>query len=231
MAKRNKLEKFAELLSFKHVLENFDHSDDMLHWYDEKTINPKGQWNSLIFNNNKPITIELACGKGEYTVGLAQRYPDRNFVGVDIKGARIWKGATYVKENNITNAAFLRTRIEFISKFFSENEIEEIWITFADPFLKSRKKNRRLTSPEFLKRYNQILSINGTVNLKTDSSILYYYSLATALNEKNVELLYQNNNIYNSDLDYPELDIKTFYELSHLEDKRQIKFLKFKFNN
>ncbi len=229
MAKRNKLGKFAELLSYKHVLENFDHSDHLLHWYDEKMINPKGQWKQKIFNNDLPITIELACGKGEYTVGLAQRYPDRNFIGVDIKGARIWKGATFVEENNITNAAFLRTRIEFISEFFAENEIDEIWITFADPFLKSRKKNRRLTSPVFLQKYKQILAKNGTINLKTDSSILYYYSVATVLEENNTEVLYKNNNIYKSELEFTELDIKTFYEQSHLEDGRQIKFLKFKF--
>ena len=230
MAKRNKLGKFADLLSYKHVLENFDHSDQMLHWHDEKRINPKGQWSKLIFGNDKPITIELACGKGEYTVGMAQMYPDRNFIGVDIKGARIWKGATFVQEQGIDNAAFLRTRIEFISSFFDSQEIEEIWITFADPFLKARKSNRRLTSPVFLDRYKQLLSKTGTINLKTDSSILYYYSLATVLEHDNVNLLYKNNDIYQSALAFPELEIKTFYEQSHLEDGRKIKFLRFQFN-
>lgn len=227
MAKRNKLEKFADLLSYKHVLENFDHSDQQLHWYDEQHINPKGKWCELIFNNQNPITLELACGKGEYTVGMAEMYPDRNFIGVDIKGARIWKGATHVKEQGIKNAAFLRTRIEFITAFFDAKEIDEIWITFADPFLKTRKKNRRLTSPAFLDRYQKLLSANGTINLKTDSSILYYYTLATVLEEERMEILYRNNDIYQQSLDFPELDIKTFYERSHLEDGRKIKFIRF----
>lgn len=229
MAKRNKLGKFADLLSYKHVLENFDHSDQQLHWYDEQHINPKGKWGELIFKNQNPITLELACGKGEYTIGMAKMYPERNFIGVDIKGARIWKGATYVKEQGINNAAFLRTRIEFVTSFFEQNEIEEIWITFADPFLKARKKNRRLTSPAFLDRYETLLSTDGSINLKTDSSILYYYTLATVLADKRIDILYRNNDIYSQPLAFSELDIKTFYELSHLEGGRKIKFLRFKY--
>jgi len=229
MARRNKLGKFDDLLRYKNVLENFDHGDDKLTWEEGKFINPKGQWNSLIFENDHPITLELACGKGEYTIGMAEMYPDRNFVGVDIKGARIWKGASYANEQNVPNVAFLRTRIEFISKFFLPGEISEIWITFADPFLKSRKANRRLTSPDFLERYKSILHKSGTINLKTDSCILYYYTKSVVLENENIETMYANNNIYANELYSPELDIKTFYEKSHLEDGRRIKFLKFGF--
>lgn len=229
MGRRNKLGKFDDLLRNKRVLENFDHKDNILTWQEDKSINPKGQWNTLIFGNQNGITLELACGKGEYTIGLAEMYPERNFIGVDIKGARIWKGATYAQENDLNNVAFLRTRIEFISKFFDAGEIDEIWITFADPFLKARKSNRRLTSPTFLSMYEDILKSTGFVNLKTDSCILYYYTISTMLDEDNVKLIYQNNNIYAQALYRPELELKTFYEKSHLKDSRQIKYLQFQF--
>lgn len=227
---RNKLGKFEDLLQFKNVLENFNHEDHLLSWYDDIKLNPIGQWNSRIFKKDQPITLELACGKGEYAIGLAERYPDRNFIGVDIKGARMWKGASYALENKLDNVAFLRTRIEFISKFFQSHEIEEIWITFADPFLKPKKSNRRLTSPVFLKYYEEILSKTGTINLKTDSNILYYYTISVLNESKHIDILYKNNNIYALPLDYPELDIKTYYEESHLEGGRRIKFVKFQFN-
>lgn len=229
MGRRNKLEKFENLSRYRNVLENFDHSDAMLRWYDDIELNPKGQWNERIFKKDQPITLELACGKGEYAIGMAEMYPERNFIGLDIKGARIWKGAGYALENQLDNVAFLRTRIEFISKFFDEHEVEEIWITFADPFLKHRKSNRRLTSPIFLSHYKDILSSSGTINLKTDSCLLYYYTISVLNQAEDIDILYQNNNIYASPLDFPELDIKTFYEQSHLRDGRQIKFVKFNF--
>lgn len=227
---RNKLGKFDDLLQFKNVLENFDHGDHLLTWYDDIKLNPRGQWNSQIFKKDQPITLELACGKGEYAVGLAERYPDRNFVGVDIKGARMWKGASYSLENKLDNVVFLRTRIEFISKFFEQHEVDEIWITFADPFLKAKKSNRRLTSPIFLSYYKEILSKTGTINLKTDSNILYYFTISVLNQISDINILYQNNDIYALPLAYPELDIKTYYEQSHLEGGRKIKFVKFQFN-
>lgn len=229
MAGRNKLAKFGALLRYKNVLENYDHDDDKLTWEEGVQINPKGKWNSLMFEKDQSITIELACGKGEYTTGMAEMYPDRNFIGIDIKGARLWKGASYAKEKNLSNVAFLRTRIEFIYKFFDKGEIDEIWITFADPFLKPRKSNRRLTAPVFLKHYESILKKEGTVNLKTDSCTLYYFTKAVILEQENIQTLYSNNNIYHNKLDFPELDIKTYYEESHLKDGRKIKFLKFRF--
>lgn len=229
MGRRNKLGKFDDLLRYRNVLENFDHSDDTLTWEEGLQINPKGQWNTKIFAENQPITLELACGKGEYTTGMAEMYPNRNFIGIDIKGARIWKGASYANEKNLQNVAFLRTRIEFISKFFEAGEIEEIWITFADPFLKPRKANRRLTSPVFLKHYKTILNDQGTVNLKTDSCVLYYFTKSVLLEQDDIETIYSNNDVYATELEFPELDIKTFYEESHLKDGRKIKFLKFRF--
>jgi len=141
-----------------------------------------------------------------------------------------WNSIIFKKDQpNLTNVAFLRTRIEFITKFFDKAEVDEIWITFADPFLKPRKSNRRLTAPVFLDHYKSILSENGTINLKTDSCILYYFSKSVILDRKDIETLYSNTNIYSKALDFPELDIKTFYEQSHLKDGRKIKFLKFKF--
>jgi len=229
MARRNKLGKFDDLLRYKNVLENFDHGDDSLTWEEGVQINPKGEWNTKIFAKNQPITLELACGKGEYTTGMAEMYPERNFIGIDIKGARIWKGASYANEKKLHNVAFLRTRIEFISKFFAAAEVEEIWITFADPFLKSRKSNRRLTSPVFLNHYKTILNKQGTVNLKTDSCVLYYFTKSVLLEQNDIETIYSNNDIYSKELDFQELEIKTFYEESHLKDGRKIKFLKFRF--
>jgi len=231
MAKRNKLEKFADLLSYDNVLENFDHTKDILTRQEGELINPKGNWSKIIFKNENPITIELACGKGEYTIGMAQMYPNRNFIGLDIKGARIWKGATFAKEKKITNAAFLRTRIEVIEKFFATDEVSEIWISFADPFLKSKKANRRLTSPVFLHYYKNLLKLDGSINLKTDSNILYYYTISILRKRKDLTCIYKNNDIYNIALEYPELEIKTFYEKSHLENGRKIKFIKFAFTD
>ncbi len=231
MAKRNKLGKFADLLRYPNVLENFDHGDDVLTWNDHTQVNPKGEWSKKIFENDQPITLELACGKGEYAVGMAQMYPERNFIGVDIKGARIWKGATKAVEEEIKNVAFLRTRIEMLHRFFAAGEIEEIWITFADPFLKTRKGNRRLTARRFLDMYHQLLQPGGSVNLKTDSCILYYYTIDQLIRHEDLELIYKHNHIYSEDLAYPELEIKTFYEASHLRDGRKIKFVKFKFKS
>jgi len=231
MAKRNKLGKFADLLSYRNVLENFDHGDDVLTWSDQTQINPKGTWSKTVFSNENPITLELACGKGEYAVGMAQMYPDRNFIGVDIKGARIWKGATKAKEEHIDNVAFLRTRIEMLHRFFAAGEIDEIWITFADPFLKTRKANRRLTSRPFLDVYRNLLRDSGTVNLKTDSYILYYHTIDQIIKHQDLALIYKNNHIYKSGLAFPELEIKTFYEESHLRDGRKIKFVSFSFQS
>lgn len=229
MSKRNKLQKFAELLTFPNVYENFDPRNPQLIGMGGMPVSLRGCWAEAHFKNDHPITLELACGRGEYTLGLARRYPGRNFIGVDIKGARIWKGAKIALEEGLENAAFLRTRIEQIALFFAPGEISEIWITFPDPFLKKGKANRRLTAPGFLKGYRQLLKEDGQVHLKTDSPQLYEFTLEVLAEEPGVSLSYQNNDIYAGPLPIPELELKTYYEKMHLEDGRKIKYVRFRF--
>jgi tRNA (guanine-N7-)-methyltransferase len=227
MSRRNKLQKFAEILSFPNVYENYDHKNPGLVGLDGVSVEMKGQWASKHFKNNNPIVLELACGRGEYTLGLAERFPNRNFIGVDVKGARIWKGASLGIKAKLNNAAFLRTRIEQIALFFAETEVSEIWITFPDPFLRKGKANRRLTSPFFISQYRKILHPNGTVNLKTDSDSLYEFTLETINDDKKCKLIYHDDDIYSKDLVTEELDLKTYYEKMHLEAKKTIKYVKF----
>lgn len=186
----------------------------------------KGNWNKKIFKNINPIVLELGCGKGEYTVGLAQRFPEKNFIGIDIKGARIWRGAKTAIENNIVNAAFLRTRIEFINSFFAENEVDEIWITFPDPHLGKKNSNKRLTCPWFLNTYRNFLKNNGIVHLKTDNTDLYSYTRSLVKSNNLVTLadtgdLYSGNEVDNT------LSIRTHYENIFLSDGLNIKYLSF----
>ena len=227
MSRRNKLQKFAEILSFPNVYENYDPKDPGLVGKDGEPVEMKGQWAEKHFKNNHPITLELACGRGEYTLGLAERFPNRNFIGLDVKGARIWKGASIALEKNFTNAAFLRTRIEQIALFFDTAEVSEIWITFPDPFLRKGKENRRLTSAYFIEQYRKILHPNGTVNLKTDSPELYEFTLETIAEDRRCKMIYHNDDIYSQDLVTEELEIKTYYEKMHLEAKKTIKYVKF----
>ena len=231
MASRNKLQKFAEIVSFPNVYENYDPKNPGLVGVNQEPIDLKGKWNELHFKNDQPIVLELACGRGEYSLGLGAMYPDRNFIGVDVKGARIWRGARTALDENLTNVAFLRTRIEQINLFFEKDEVDEIWITFPDPFLKDSKENRRLTSPNFLKRFRDFLKKDGVINLKTDSPELYAYTREILSTEPGVEVLYDKDDIYKDPLDFPELDIKTYYERSHLLDGRLIKFIRFRFKD
>ena len=230
MSRRNKLQKFAEVLSFPNVYENFDSAKPSLAGQHGEEVDLKGQWATKHFKNNNPITLELACGKGEYTLGLAKRFPNRNFIGVDIKGARIWRGAKTALAEGIENAAYLRTRIEQITYFFAENEVDEIWITFPDPFLKKGKSNRRLTAPNFLNHYAKMLKNDGLVHLKTDDNTLYDFTLETLAGQDQYQLLYHNNDIYASPLVMPELEIKTFYEGKHLSIGKTIKYVRFQLN-
>ena len=169
---KNKLAKFNEMKDFDNVYQ-VDFKSVL-----NKNFYLKGKWSSEVFKNHHPIVLELGCGKGEYTVGLAKRYPNKNFIGIDIKGARIYKGAKTALENNLQNVRFIRTRIDFISSFFAENEVAEIWLTFPDPQPKKFKK--RLSSSTFLNRYSQFLSKNALIHLKTDSRLLYEYTKALA---------------------------------------------------
>lgn len=224
---KNKLKKFAALETFKNVFQNFNVQDPKLHGADGNEIDLKGKWNSTHFKNENPLVLELACGHGDYTIELAKLYPNKNFIGVDIKGARIWSGANHALENNMNNVAFLRTRIEQIGLFFENNEIDEIWITFPDPFLRKSRASNRLTSPGFLSRYRTILKSNGIINLKTDSPELYAYTDEVLREDEQVEILYQNPDIYKQPLDFPELEIKTYYEKKHLKINRLITFTQF----
>ncbi len=227
MSKRNKLQKFAELLSFPNVVENFDPQNPDLVGQQGNRVDLRGQWAARQFRNSNPITLELACGRGEYSLELARRFPDRNYIGVDIKGARIWKGASIALKEGIDNVAFLRTRIEQLALFFAQAEVDEIWITFPDPFLRNSKSNRRLTSARFLQEYRKMLCPGGTVNLKTDSPELYAFTHEVLAMEQDINILYDNPDIYSKTLDFQELEIKTYYERMHLADGRKIKFIKF----
>ncbi len=185
----------------------------------------KGSWRQDFFKNDKPIVLELGCGKGEYTVGLAKRFPDKNFIGIDIKGARMWTGATESLEIGMKNVAFLRTEIELLEHFFEAGEVDEIWITFPDPQMK--KVNKRLTSSRFLSRYLKVLAENGRIHLKTDSPFLYTYTKALLeLNKQGIQV--DTADLYASeDLLTDILDIKTYYECQWLSRGLTIKYLQF----
>lgn len=230
MSRRNKLQKFAELLTFPNVYENLDAYPPRLSDINGNEIDLKGKWKEQHFKNNNPITLELACGRGEYTLALARKYPNRNFIGVDIKGARIWKGAGIALEEKLDNVAFLRTRIELIAPFFGEGEVDEIWITFPDPFLRKGKSNRRLTSPNFLTHYRKILKKDGLVQLKTDEPVLSEYTLEILEADPNCKILYKENDIYSRPLLIEELEFKTFYEKMHLAKGKKIKYIQFTIN-
>lgn len=230
MSRRNKLAKFAQLEAFPNVYENFTHDQEQpeLSGTDGATVDLRGQWKNKHFGNDFPITLELACGRGEYCLGLARMYPERNFIGVDIKGARIWQGASTALEEGLHNIAFLRTRIEQLSHFFAPNEIDEIWITFPDPFLREAKSNRRLTAPNFLKQYKNLLRANGVVHLKTDESQLVDFSLEVLENSPDWTLEFLSRNIDAGELPLPELSISTYYEKVHRSKGIDIKYLRFR---
>lgn len=228
MSKRNKLQKFAELLAFPNVYENFDTENPGLIGAGGEPVDLKGRWRRQHFRNDHSLTLELACGRGEYTLDLARRYPDRNFIGVDIKGARIWQGARIALEEQLANAAFLRTRIEQIALFFDPGEVDEIWITFPDPFLRQSKANRRLTSVRFLEEYRKILQDGGLVHLKTDEPVLYEFTLEVLAGYPPAELLVHEADIYAHPLPFPELSTQTYYEKMHLAAGKQIKYIRFR---
>ena len=189
-------------------------------------VQRRGQWARGHFDNAQPIVLELACGGGEYTIGLARQNPELNYIGVDVKGNRIWKGAKQALAENLVNVAFLRTRIEQIEQFFEPGEIHEIWITFPDPFLRKSKSNRRLTASPFLNKFRNLLIEGGILHLKTDSPELYEFTLETIEEVPFCKILYQDDDIYSKPLVHPALEIKTKYERRHLEAGKQIKYVK-----
>ena len=216
---KNKLKKFAEIEKLDCVLQ-FPRQRLL-----EEGFDKKGKWHSDIFCNANPIVLELGCGKGEYTVSLSKENPDKNFIGIDIKGARLWTGAREVADKDIKNAMFLRTEIENLSHFFSQNEVDEIWITFPDPQM--QKSRKRLTSTRFLNLYAQLLKSQGLIHLKTDSPFLFEYTKRLALTN-NLEITEISEDIYGEGLADPVKSIKTFYESQWLERGKKIKLITFK---
>jgi tRNA (guanine-N7-)-methyltransferase len=188
----------------------------------------KGKWNSDFFKNDHPIVLELGCGKGEYSVGLAERSPTKNFIGIDIKGARFWRGAKTAVENGLHNVAFLRTQIELIEHCFAANEVSEIWITFPDPQIKYKRTKHRMTNAAFLDNYKKILKPNGLMHLKTDSEFMHGYTLGL-LHGAGHEVVYANHNIYKNEGAPAEVTgIQTFYESQYLEINKPITYIQFR---
>jgi tRNA (guanine-N7-)-methyltransferase len=215
---KRKLERFREIESLPNVIEP---TKEVYH-------HMSGQWSNH-FKNNNPITLELACGRGEYTVGLASLFAERNYIGIDIKGERIWKGSTYAVANGLANVAFLRTVILLIDNFFAENEVDEIWITFPDPRPKKRDIKRRLTNPRFLDLYKKLLKPGGYVRFKTDNTGLFEYTLEELKHRNDIVDLQFSHDVYASDLRPECFDIKTKYEQMFAEKGETIKYLRFKF--
>ncbi|GAA4269240.1 tRNA (guanosine(46)-N7)-methyltransferase TrmB [Hyunsoonleella aestuarii] len=222
MGSKNKLRRFRENETFANVLQPT--REELV----SSNFNLKGSWRKEVFKNDNPIVLELGCGKGEYAVALAKKYPDKNFIGVDIKGARFWRGAKTALEENIPNVVFLRTQIELIDHAFAANEVNEIWITFPDPQIKYKRTKHRMTNLEFLKRYKQILRPDGILHLKTDSEFMHGYTLGL-LHGAGHEVLYANHNVYKQEGSPEEVtSIQTFYESQYLEQNKPITYIRFK---
>ena len=216
---KGKLAKFADMKEYPHVFE-FPYSV-----MDDFTFNLKGKWNQDFFQNDHPIVLELGCGRGEYTVGLARMYPDKNFIGVDIKGARMWTGATESLKDGLKNVAFLRTNIEIIDRFFAENEVSEIWLTFPDPQMK--KVSKRLTSTSFMEKYRRFLVPDGLVHLKTDSNFMFTYTRYIV--EKNhFPVEFCTEDLYHAGWVDDILGIQTYYEQQWLDRGLNIRYIKFR---
>ncbi len=212
------MQRFAEINNFKNVFQPKCNGGLKTNYY------LKGKWKKEVFQNNHPIVLEIGCGKGEYSVGMARKFPNKNFIGLDIKGARIWKGAKTALEENLNNVAFVRSKAELLETIFNSNEIEEIWLTFPDPQMK--KTNKRLSCTNLLKIYSKLLTKNGFVHLKTDSRFLYKYTLFV-IKENELKIDANTDNLYNSDISDEIRSIKTFYELQFLKKEIPIKYLKF----
>ena len=219
MAKR-KLQRYSELSDLDNVIELED--------YHPETVSPhRGRWCERVFGNDNPLVLELACGKGDYSLNLARRYPDKNFIGIDIKGDRIWRGAVAAKEEQLENVRFLRIYIDYIQNYFGPGEVDEIWITFPDPYLGTGKISKRLTSPQFLQRYRGVLRNRGFVHLKTDSPELFDFTREVIVEQRlQVEAVVQD--VHNEAHEVPDLDILTYYEGMHLNDNRTIRYIRFR---
>jgi tRNA (guanine-N7-)-methyltransferase len=219
---KNKLKRFRENDTFSNVIQPT--REEIV----GNQFPYKGKWNSGFFKNDAPIVLELGCGKGEYTVALAKKFPNKNFVGIDIKGARFWRGAKTAIEDGMNNVAFIRTQIELIEGMFEENEVSEIWITFPDPQIKYKRTKHRMTNEAFLASYKKILNSTGTVHLKTDSEFMHGYTLGL-LHGAGHEVLYANHDVYKNEGSPAEVtEIQTFYEVQYLEVNKPITYIHFK---
>ncbi|MBO3115589.1 tRNA (guanosine(46)-N7)-methyltransferase TrmB [Winogradskyella sp. DF17] len=224
MGSKNKLKRFKDNDTFLNVIQPA--RTELLN----DNFSFKGNWNTNYFKKDNPLVLELGCGKGEYTVGLAERYPNKNFIGIDIKGARFWRGAKTALDREMSNVAFLRIQIELIELAFATHEVDEIWITFPDPQIKYKRTKHRLTNLEFLNRYKNILKPDGLVHLKTDSEFMHGYTLGL-LHGLQKEVLYANHNVYHLEGSPPEVtQIQTFYESQYLEQDKAITYIRFKIN-
>ncbi len=216
---KGKLAKFADMANYPHVFE-YPYSA-----VENIPFEMKGNWNKEFFKNNHPIVLELGCGRGEYTVGLGKLFPGKNFIGIDIKGARMWSGATEALQADMSNVAFLRTNIEIIDRFFAENEVSEIWLTFSDPQMK--KATKRLTSTFFMERYRKFLMPDGIVHLKTDSNFMFTYT-RYLIEENKLPVEVMTEDLYHSGLAGDILNIRTYYEQQWLDRGLNIKYIKFR---
>lgn len=222
MGSKNKLKRFRENDTFKNVFQ--PSREDLVN----KQYELKGNWNATYFKNNNPLVLELGCGKGEYSVELAKKYPNKNFIGIDIKGARFWRGAKTAIEENIPNVAFIRAQIELVDHLFAENEVDEIWITFPDPQIKYKRTKHRMTNSVFLQRYKTVLKPDGVMNLKTDSEFMHGYTLGL-LHGEGHEVLYANHDVYKQEGSPEEVtSIQTYYESQYLEHNKAITYIRFK---
>lgn len=217
---KNKHRRFQENLTFRNLVQ--PDFDDIFH----KDHSLKGRWREDFFGNGNPVVLELGCGRGEYTVSLGEMFPDKNFIGVDIKGARMWRGAKTATENNMPNVGFLRTRIEFIDSFFAPGEVDEIWITFPDPQLKKNRVKKRLTSPAFLESYARFLKPGGKVHLKTDCRHLHDYTKAV-VEVNGLTQEFADSDIYGNGSADDILSIKTTYEAQFLKEGKAITYVRF----
>jgi tRNA (guanine-N7-)-methyltransferase len=219
---KNKLKRFKENETFANVFQPT--RDELVN----QVYQLKGNWNAEFFKNDNPLVLELGCGKGEYSVALAQKYPSKNFIGIDIKGARFWRGAKTAIEEQIPNVAFIRTQIELIEYVFAKGEVDEIWITFPDPQIKYKRTKHRMTNSVFLKKYKAILKKEGIVNLKTDSEFMHGYTLGL-LHGEGHEVVYSNHDVYKLEGSPEEVtSIQTFYESQYLEHNKPITYIRFK---
>ena len=219
---KNKIRKFEENLTFRHL---FQQSFDEL----RAGFSLKGKWHKEYFENDNPIVLELGCGKGEYTVGLAQRFPDKNFIGIDIKGSRMWVGCKEVEESGLKNVAFIRTRISLIQHFFGKDEVSEIWLTFSDPQPRKSKEKKRLSSPQFLERYSHFLRDDNTIHMKTDNRLLFDFTL-NVIGKGGHEKGFVSVDVYGKGAPPEVMDIQTYYEEMWRKEDRSIHYLNFRMN-